>query len=86
MKNNDVLVLQNDKNEEIEVEILFTYVSKENDKTYIIYTDHSKDSDGKVKVYAGIYDESESMLNPVTDKEDFNMIENILSSIESKNN
>jgi len=86
MKNNDILILKNDKDQEIQVEVLFTYVSKDEDKNFIVYTDHSKDSDGKEKVYAGIYDEKESMLNPVVEKEDYDMIENILSSIENKNN
>ena len=85
MKKNNIMVLKDDKGHEISVEILFTFSSNNNDNTYIIYTDHSKDSDGKEKVYAGIYDEKNSSLNPIEEKEDYNIIENILSKIESKN-
>ena len=81
----DIMVLKNDRDEEVEVEVLFTYTSKENDKKYIVYTDHSKDSDGKIRVYAGILDEENHMLDPVVNSDDYNIIESILSSIESNN-
>lgn len=85
MKSN-VMTLKDENGKQINVEILFTYESKENDNVYIVYTDNSKDSDGKEKVYAGIYDEEKSMLNPLVDKEDYNIIESILTSIDKKNN
>ena len=66
MKKNNIMILKDDKNQEISVEILFTFSSNSNDSTYIVYTDHSKDSDGKEKVYAGIYDEKNSVLNPIS--------------------
>ena len=85
MKKNNIMILKDDKDQEITVEVLFTFLSKDNDNTYIIYTDHTKDSDGKEKVYAGIYLEQEAVLNPIENKEDYNIIENILATIESKN-
>ena len=85
MKRSNVMILKDDKGQEISVEILFTFTSSVNDNTYVVYTDHSKDSDGKEKVYAGIYDEKEAVLNPIEDKEDYNIVENILATIESKN-
>jgi hypothetical protein len=51
---------------------------------YIVYTDHNKDSDGQEKVFAGIYDKENELLNPIENKEDYVIIENILSSIDSK--
>ena len=85
MEKDSYITLKDDKGKEFNVEVLLTFESTENDKTYIIYTDHSKDIDDKEKVYAGIYDEKKSILNPIENKEDYNLIENILSSIESKN-
>ena len=79
------MTLKDELGKEIEVEILFTYVSKETDDLYMIYTDHSKDSDGQEKVFAGIYDKENEILNPLENKEDYVMIENILSSIDNKN-
>ena len=84
MKQNSKMVLQDENGKELEVDILFTYTSKENDNLYVVYTDHNKDSDGQEKVFAGIYDEEKKMLNPLENKEDYVIIENILSSIDSK--
>ena len=80
--NKNTLVLKDDNGKVIELEVLFTYVM--NDNTYIVYTDHSKDSDGKEKVYAGIYDKENSILNPLKSSEDYEIIESILSSIDKK--
>ena len=82
--NKNVMILRDDNGKEIQVEVLLTYERDNN--TYIVYTDNTKDSDGKEKVYAGIYDEKKSILNPIENKEDYNMIESILSSIDKKNN
>ncbi len=84
MKKNSTMVLKDENSKEIEVEILFIYNTKDNDKTYIVYTDHSKDSDGQEKVYAGIYDKENELLNPIENKDDFIIIDNILSSIDNK--
>lgn len=84
MKQNSQMILKDDAGKEVEVDILFTYTSKENDKLYIVYTDHNKDSDGQEKVFAGIYDEENQILNPLEDKEEYVIIENILSSIDNK--
>lgn len=83
MKNESKMILKDDKGIELEVEILFTFDNKKNNKTYVVYSDHSKDIDDKEKVYAGIYDSENKILNPIEDKEDYALIENILSSIES---
>ena len=85
MDKDNYITLKDENNKELNVEVLFTFESSENNKTYVVYTDHSKDSDQKEKVFAGIYDEKKSMLNPIETKEDYNLIENILSSIEKKN-
>ena len=81
---NSIMTLKDDKGQEFEVEVLFTYNTKDNDNTYIVYTDHSKDSDGQEKVYAGIYDKENELLNPIENKDDYIIIENILSSIDKK--
>ena len=84
MKDNSIMIIEDEKGQRIEIEVLFTYNTKDNDNTYVVYTDHSKDSDGQEKVYAGIYDKDNSLLNPIENKEDYIMIENILSSIDKK--
>ncbi len=83
-KENEIL-LKDENGKEISVDVLFTFENSVNNKTYVVYTDHSKDVDNKEKVFAGLYDEKKSMLNPIVEKEDYELIENILSSIDKKN-
>ena len=81
--NKNIITLKDDNNKEFQVEVLLTYERDNN--TYIVYTDNTKDNDGKEKVYAGIYDKDNKLLNPIENKEDYNIIESILSSIDKKN-
>ena len=48
MKNNKI-VLINEEGMEVEFEPLFTFDSDETKKSYIVYTNHEKDNDGKEK-------------------------------------
>ncbi len=82
--NKNYMTLKDDNGKEFQVERLLTYERDNNN--YIVYTDNTKDSDGKQRIYAGIYDEENSMLNPIENKEDYNIIESIISSIDMKNN
>lgn len=76
----------NDQGEELECEILFTVDSDETKKSYIIYTDNTKDESGNVKAYASVYDASgESLkLDPIETEKEWAIIENILSSAQEK--
>lgn len=82
--NNNNMVLRDDSGKEINVEVLLTYERDKN--TYVVYTDNTKDEDGKQRVYAGIYDKDNMILNPIENKEDYNIIESIITSIDNKNN
>ena len=81
--NKNIITLKDDSGKEFQVEVLLTYERDNN--TYVVYTDNTKDSDGKERVYAGIYDRTNEILNPIENKEDYNIIESILSSIDKKN-
>ena len=45
-----------DKGEQLDCEGLFLFDSPETNKTYIVYTDHTKNEEGLENVYASIYD------------------------------
>lgn len=81
-----VFTIVNDKGEEVECEILFTFDSDETKKSYIVYTDNTLDEEGSTKVYASVYDptgQNPSLMPIETDKE-WLVIENILSSVQQK--
>ena len=87
MKNDkNILTIKNDEGKEIECEVLFTFDSEENNKSYIAYTDNTTDETGSIKVYASIYDPTgkDKSLKPIETDEEWQVIENILSSIQEK--
>ena len=76
----------NDKGEEVECEILFTFDSDETKKSYIVYTDNTLDEEGSTKVYASVYDPTgqNPALMPIETDKEWLVIENILSSVQQK--
>ena len=84
--NSGKIIIKNDKNEEIECDVLFTFDNNETNKSYIVYTDNTKDELGNTKVYANTFDEfSESgELGSVDTDEEWAIIEQIFSSINEK--
>ena len=85
-KNEGKFTIVNDQNEELECEILFTFDSEETKKSYIVYTDNTTDEAGSTKVYASIYDPScqDKSLKPIENESEWEVIENILASIQEK--
>lgn len=87
MKEN-VISLKDKNGKKKDYRILFDIESYEDNKNFIIYTDDSKTKDGEIKVYASTYSISKSgnmtKLKPISDKEELDFIEKILSSIEGE--
>ena len=83
MLDNGKIVIKNDKGEELTCDVLFTFDSDETGKSYIAYTDNTKDSKGITKVYASTYDKNgdDMQLNPLTSEKEWKIIDNILSSV-----
>ncbi len=81
-----VFTIVNDKGEEVECEILFTFDSDETKKSYIVYTDNTLDENGSTKVYASVYDPTgqNPALTPIETEKEWLVIENILSSVQEK--
>ena len=86
MEKDGKLVIKNDKGEILEFYVLFTFDSDETGKSYIAYTDNTKDEKGNIKVYANIYDPNgESLkLEPITTEKEWQAINNILVSVQEK--
>ena len=86
MEKDGKLVIKNDKGEILECDVLFTFDSDETGKSYIAYTDNTKDEKGNIKVYANIYDPNgESLkLEPITTEKEWQAINNILVSVQEK--
>ena len=85
MKNN-YITLKDKKGNKKEYRILLNIEETTNNVNYVIYTDDTKNANGEVKAYASTYVLSEkgnmTKLKPVEMKEEFDFIEQILSSLE----
>jgi len=75
---------------EIECEALFTFESDETGKTYMVYTDHTKDENGSIKTYAGSYDGNfddglETLtLKPIETDKEWKVIETIFEELQKE--
>lgn len=82
--------VMNNEGKEVTCNVLFTFDSDETKKSYIVYTDNSRDANGNVQVYASIFtpNDPNTKLEPIETEKEWKVIETILSTIqeEVKNN
>ena len=83
MLDNGKIVIKNDKGEELVCDVLFTFDSDETGKSYIAYTDNTKDEKDNIKVYANTYDKTgeDLKLSQLTTDKEWKIIDNILDSV-----
>ena len=89
MKNKDKnsFTVINDEGKEIKCDVLFTFDSDETKKSYIVYTDNTKDKDGNIQVYASIFNpesEDSTELLPIETEKEWKVIETILESLQEQ--
>lgn len=85
--NKDGKILIKDKNNIThECDILFTFDSDETKKSYVVYTDNTKDELGNIKVYANTFDpfSNEGDLGEIETEKEWTTIEQIFASINEK--
>ena len=71
---------------EIVYDVLFTFDNEETKKSYIVYTDNSKDETGNIQVYASIYDPNnpKSKLEAIESEKEWKVIETILNTLQEE--
>ena len=86
MEDKNTIKLTNEKGEEVVCDILFTFDSDETNKSYIVYTDNTKDENGKVRVFASIYDPSDPKmkLEDIKSDKEWKIIETILETLQEE--
>lgn len=85
--NKDGKILIKDKdNITHECDILFTFDSDETKKSYVVYTDNTKDELENIKVYANTFDpfSNEGDLGEIETEKEWATIEQIFASINEK--
>ena len=86
MENNNTFKVINDEGQEIVCDILFTFDSEETKKSYIVYTDNSRDDEGNIQVFASIYDPKQEnpRLEPIETEQEWKIIETILNTLQDE--
>ncbi len=86
MEDKNTIKVTNDKGETIVCDILFTFDSEETNKSYIVYTDNSKDENGKVRVFASIYNPNDpkTKLEDIKTDKEWKVIDTILQTLQEE--
>ena len=82
---NSVFTAKDKDGKQTTYEIIFKFDSNQTKKSYLVYTDHTKEN-GKMKVYANVYDKTgrSKELLPIETEEEWNTIEAFLSKLEGE--
>lgn len=83
MNEDGKIIIKDINNNEIVCDVLFTFDSDDTKKSYIVYTDNTKDELGNIKVYANTYDpySDNGDLGEIESNEEWATIEQIFNSI-----
>ena len=85
MDKNTFKLITNDGTE-VTCNVLFTFDSDETKKSYIVYTDNSRDQEGNIQVFASIFDPNDenTKLEPITTEKERKVIETILETLQEE--
>ena len=86
MEEKNTITIRDEKGNKKVCDILFTFENDETGKNYIVYTDNTKDSNGKTQVYASIYDpkDKDMKLEEIKTDKEWKVIETILQTIQEE--
>ena len=86
MNEKNTITVKDEEGKEVVCDILFTFDNDETNKSYIVYTDNTKDADGKVQVYASIYNpkEKNSKLEEIKTDKEWKYIDTILKTLQEE--
>lgn len=78
--------MKNEQGIEVDYEVLFTFDSEETKKSYMVYTDDTKDEEGNIRVYASCYipHEEETQLLPIETEKEWKIIDTILKELQEE--
>lgn len=88
MEEKNTFTVINDEGKEIVCDVLFTFDSDETKKSYVVYTDNTKDENGNIRVYASIFNPNDNRdgteLLPIQTEKEWKVIEKILESLQEE--
>ena len=85
-KENYKFIFENEEGKKIMCEMILSFYVKDKDKNYMLFTDNTYDEDHNLKVYPYYNTSEDEEMIPVTDKDEFNMINRVYESVVKKVN
>ena len=88
MNKESTIKVYDEKGNEVVCDVLLTFDNNETKKSYIVYTDNSKDENGKIQVYASIYDPSDKSkkLEEIKTDREWQVVNTVLESVHEELN
>lgn len=88
MEEKNTIKITNENGEQIICDILFTFDNDETKKSYIVYTDNTKDEAGRVRVYASTYNPNDpkTKLEDIKTDKEWKVIDTILQTLQEEIN
>ena len=86
MENKNTFKVKDEHGNEIVCDIICTFDNDETGKSYIVYTDNTKDDKGQVQVYASIYDPADPKmkLEEIKTEKEWKVIDTILKTLQEE--
>ena len=83
-ENDETFKVMDENGKIIECDILYTFDSMETGKSYVVYTDNSKDENGNINVFASTYDPNndEAGISPIETEQEWKVVETILLTLQ----
>lgn len=80
--------LKNTDGNEMECEALLTFESEDTGKNYIVYTDKTLDSKGRIKIYSSsfVIDDDKPRLFPIETEDEWEIVQRVLDDVMSNLN
>ena len=83
-KENYKFIFENEQGKKINCETILSFYVKDRGKNYLLFTDNTYDEDNNLKVYPYYSRTGSDELIPVTDEDEFNMIDRVYKSVVKK--
>ena len=81
MEKGRTFIAYDDNNNEIECEIIMSYICEKNNNIYVFYTDNNYDTDGSLNLYASRYlgeENGEIQLESIEDEKEWSLLDEAL--------
>ena len=84
MNKDGILTIRNEKGEQKNFHILVTFDINQKNKSYVLYTDYSKNEDGDLRVFVSIYNkyDEDDKLEDIVEKDEIEVVNKILQDLQ----